>query len=127
MKFKNLHLNDNFFINLTRALRQFTSFLTIILTNPFVFHFVIIVITKKDDEAATTSVTNTYQFDGNGNDFREENLEDDKLSCKKSSVTNLGPTKPANLLWQFFILYQRYFMCSRRNCVSKIAPLYDLN
>lgn len=71
-----------------------------------------------DNEAGTTTkVTSskTYQFDGNGNDFRETNLQE----AHDTQSTKIVETQQSvGCLYQFLVLYQRHFMCSRRNCVS---------
>ncbi|XP_063701907.1 ATP-binding cassette sub-family G member 1 [Culicoides brevitarsis] len=66
-----------------------------------------------ESSSITTKVTTKYQFDGNGNDFRETNLQEAQDSCVSKFVET---PKQVSCIYQFLVLYQRYFMCSRRNC-----------
>lgn len=66
-----------------------------------------------------TVIGKKYQFDGNGNDYREANLQgvEAELSVEDKAYQK---AQRANWFFQFWILYQRYVLCSRRNCVSNI-------
>lgn len=75
---------------------------------------------EKHEEAV---MMKKYQFDGNGNDFRETNLQDVDADLPDRELVEQR-AKQANLFFQFWILYQRYVLCSRRNCVSTILSVF---
>lgn len=71
--------------------------------------------------SVTTKLSSkTYQFDGNGNDFRETNLQE-AHDTQNDKIVEIQ--KSAGWFYQFFILFQRHFMCSRRNCVCDTKVL----
>jgi len=67
---------------------------------------------QKSEASETAVIEKKYQFDGNGNDFREANLQG--VEVEKAPEQDLA--RGANWFYQFWILYQRYLLCSRRNC-----------